>query len=172
MLVGCALVAGIVGGISLDPLGLLFGFGSSLTYSAYNVLTKWAIRRGSRPESSSLYSFLAMAVISLVASEPDKVISRVCESPLPSLPLLLGLGICTFVVPYFLYTLSLKTLPAGTASALGIIEPLAATVFSIILFGEELTLPSGVGIALIIGSVFVLGIFDNADKTGSVKTSD
>ena len=164
MLVGCALVAGIAGGIAFDPLGILFAFGASATYAGYNILTKWAMRRGSRPESSSIYSFLFMSLIALCASDPVGTVSTAVKNPWPSVPLLIGLGVCTFVLPYFLYTLSLKHLPAGTASALSIIEPLSATVFSIILFDEALTVPTGIGIALIIGAVFVLGISDNEKK--------
>ena len=73
------------------------------------------------------------------------------------MPLLIGMGICTCVIPYFLYALSMKELSAGTASALGIIEPMAATVYSVVLFREKLDAFSGAGIVLILASVFLLG---------------
>ena len=59
--------------------------------------------------------------------------------------------------PYSLYTVSLKALSSGTGSALGIVEPLSATLFGTFLFGEELTLWSAAGIVLILSSVVLLG---------------
>ena len=69
---------------------------------------------------------------------------------------MIGLGICTFVLPYFLYTLSMRDLPAGTASALSIIEPLAATLFSVIIFKEKLSLTAILGTVLILAATVLL----------------
>ncbi len=51
----------------------------------------------------------------------------------------------------------MRDLPAGTASALSIIEPLAATLFSAVIFGEIPGIISGIGIALIVIATFLLG---------------
>lgn len=59
--------------------------------------------------------------------------------------------------PYSLYTVSLKALSSGTVSALGIVEPLSATLFGTFLFGEKLTVWSVAGIVLILSSVVLLG---------------
>ena len=59
--------------------------------------------------------------------------------------------------PYSLYTVSLKALSSGTVSALGIVEPLSATLFGTFLFGEKLTLWTAAGIVLILSSVVLLG---------------
>ena len=80
----------------------------------------------------------------------------VAAHPMPVLPMVLGVGVVTCVLPYFLYTLSLKALPVGTASALCIIEPMAATVFSVVFFAEPLSIPSLAGIVLILGSVLLI----------------
>ena len=74
----------------------------------------------------------------------------------PSLPLLLLLGVCTFVIPYTLYTIGLRDLPAGTASALSIVEPMSATVYSIIFLKENMNLLTVMGIILVVGSVLML----------------
>ena len=55
------------------------------------------------------------------------------------------------------YTKAMRTLPAGTASALGIVEPMAATVFSIAFLDERLSVISVAGIILILLAVFLLG---------------
>ncbi|MBR4770037.1 MAG: EamA family transporter, partial [Clostridia bacterium] len=65
-------------------------------------------------------------------------------------------GLCTCVLPYFLFNSSLKTLPSGTASAMSIIEPLSASIFSFTLLGEEPDAFSIAGIVLILGCVILL----------------
>ena len=157
MLVGCALVSGIVGGFSFDTAGLLIGIFSGVAYASYNILTKISVERRVDPITVTLYGFLFMSLISVFFFEPAKLLGAISVSPAVSIPLLLGLGIFTFVVPYFLYTLAMKHLAAGTASALAVVEPMAATLFSIVLFGERPDLFSIIGTLLILGAIFMIG---------------
>ncbi len=157
MLVGCCLVSGVIGGMKFDPLGLLFGILAGVSYAAYNLLTKLAMRMGYSPVSTTLYGFFFMAVIGLIISRPAGIVTGAMSAPALTIPLLIGLGVCTCVLPYFLYTLAMKGLPAGTASALGIIEPMAATIYSILFFHERPDALSYVGILLILLAVVALG---------------
>ena len=95
-------------------------------------------------------------LLALVIAPPTKMAAPIAAAPYVSIALMLGIGICTSVLPYFLYTCSLKHLPVGTAAALGIIEPMAATVFSVALLGEKPDLSSVCGTVLILGAVFIL----------------
>ena len=157
MLVGFCLVAGIVGGLKLDAIGILFGFLSGLSYAIYNILTKVASRNGISPLTTTAYSFVMMFVFAICICQPVGIVHAVAAAPWPSIPLLLGLSAVTFTIPYFLYTLGMKILPAGTASALGIIEPMSATVFSVVFLHEKLDLFALIGIVLILVAVFLLG---------------
>lgn len=156
MLVGCGLVSGIIGGLRFDLVGILVGLLSGISYSAYNIFTKIQMRRGCAPLTATLYSFLFATVLAFFACDPATIPASIAISPAVTLPLVAALGICTCVLPYFFYTMSLKELPVGTASALGIVEPMAATIFSVLLFAEPLSLPSICGIILILGAVFLL----------------
>jgi len=156
MLVGCALVSGIIGGLKFDVLGLLVGALTGIVYGGYNIVAKIAMNRGNPPVTVTLYAFLTMALIAVPLCRPGELAAAALERPIPAIPLLLGLGVCTFVMPYFLYTAALRDLPAGTASALSIVEPMAATVFSVVLFDEKLTVFSATGILLIFTAVFLL----------------
>ena len=127
-----------------------------ISYAIYNIITKIALKGKRNAVTVTLYSFFTMAVIAMSVANPEDIISKAARNPLPSIPLLIGLGIATFVTPYFLYTLAMRDLPAGTASALGIIEPMAATIFSVVIFNEVLSVSSVIGIIMILGSVFVL----------------
>ena len=157
MLFGCCLVSGIIGGAKFHLLGLILGFLSGLTYAAYNVLTKIAIKRGSNAISVTVYGFLVMTLVALCVSKPWQIVTTAARAPLATVPLLVGLGVFTFVMPYLLYTLAMCELPAGTASALSIVEPMAATVFSVVIFHETLGIASACGIILILLAVFLLG---------------
>ena len=158
MLMGCCLVSGIIGGMKFDPLGILVGILAGVAYAIYNLFTKQAMRLGYSPVSTTMYAFLFMALIGLCVSRPAGIVVGVMNEPWPTAPLLLSMGVCTCVLPFFLYTLSLKRLPAGTASALGIIEPMAAMVYSIVIFGERPDLLSYVGILLILLATVALGL--------------
>ncbi len=156
MIAGCGLVSGIIGGLKFDLTGILFGFLSGISYSAYNIFTKIEMRKKCNPISATFYCFSAAVILGLFTCNIRSLPSAFAENLPVTIPLAIGLGIFTCVLPYFLYTLSLKELPAGTASALGILEPMAATVFSVIIFREVLGIYSVLGIVLILGSVFLL----------------
>ena len=161
MLVGCCLVSGVIGGIKFDVLGIIIGFISGLTYAANNISTKLAMKRGCHPVSTTMYSFSVMAIIALCAAQPRQMVMTAAKQPAATIPLLIGIGVVTFVLPYLLFTLAMRELPAGTASALSIIEPMAATIFSVVLFDERLSVATVIGIVLILGAVFLLGKAEN-----------
>ncbi len=156
ILLGCVLVSGIVGGGKFNLPGVLIGVLSGVSYAVYNILAKLSVRRGGSPIKATLYAFLFMTAVALIPSHPDRILSCAAERPAVTVPLLLGLGICTCILPYFLFNSSLKTLPSGTASAMSIIEPLSASVFSFTLLGEAVDVPSIIGIVLILVCVIVL----------------
>jgi len=164
MLIGCALVSGIIGGLKFNVTGILLGVLSAVAYSAYNILAKIEMQKNASPISATFYCFLVITVISMAVSKPLDIVYITAEKPLVILPLLIGLGVCTFIIPYILYTIALKYLPAGTASALSIVEPMAATVFSVVIFREQLSVPSAIGIIMIILAVFLLSRTEKESK--------
>jgi len=156
MLVGCSLVSGIIGGLKFSLMGILLGFLSGITYGLYNIFAKIAMRRNLNPVTVTFYNFTIMAVLAIIFSDFPVFINITAQNPFNTLPLVIGIGIFTGITPYFLYNLSLRDIPAGTASALGILEPMAATVFSVLFLDEILSLQSVAGIILILLAVFML----------------
>ncbi len=156
MLIGCCLVSGIVGGLKFHFLGVVFGLLAGVAYSSYNIFAKLQMRRKYNPVSASMYTFIFMAVFALCFGEPVTVFRLTFENPVQVLPLFIGIGLTSGVIPYFLYTLSLKSLPVGTAASLAIVEPMSATVYSILFLHEPLSLPAVIGIIMILGAVFLL----------------
>lgn len=168
MLAGCVLTSGLIGGARFNAWGIALGVMSGVSYSIYTILAKLEMRWGCNPMTASLYCFLVVSVISFSVCKPGEVAGLAAQNLLVTFPLVLGLGICTCVLPYFLYTLALKSLPAGTAAAMGILEPMSATAFGVILFHEPLGLPSVCGMILILGSVFLLS---KNDLSGTQSSS-
>lgn len=156
IIAGCALVSGVIGGMKFSPLGILMGLLAGICYSAYNIFTKIGMMQKSNPLSSALYCFIVMGIASLLFCHVPEALPLIAVSPVKIILLILGIGIMTCFLPYILYTAALKDIPAGTASSLSIIEPMAATVFSVAFFGEKITLASFLGIVLILTAVFML----------------
>ena len=156
MIIGCGLVSGIIGGLKYTFTGIGFGLLSGIAYSAYNIFTKIQMKHECKPITASMYCFIVMSVITLLLSKPVEIVSVAQNSP-ESIIIMIGCGLCTCVIPYFLYTLGLKELDAGTASSLGILEPMSAIILSVIFLDEKLDVFSITGIVLIITAVFMLG---------------
>ncbi len=169
MLIGCGLVSGIAGGLDFNIVGILLALGAGVSYSAYTILAKVAMDRQYRPLTTTYYSFVFMVVFALPFADPASIPSQVGALPWWGVILLCTMGLVTAMSPYFLFSIAMKTLPAGTASALGIVEPMAGTVYGMIFFAEGLSLLAGVGIALILGSVAALGLIDDSKKENLKK---
>lgn len=164
MLAGCALVSGIIGGMKFSLWGVVLGLAAGLLYSGYNVIAKIQMMRGLHSLSVTIYNVWIMGIAAICVCDPAGLVSIAATQPLATVPLMIGLGICTCVLPYFLYTYALQELPAGTASALGIIEPLAATVYAALFFGEIPDWAGWIGMVLIIGAVLLLSVSEKEEK--------
>ena len=57
---------------------------------------------------------------------------------MPAVLILIGLAIFTFVIPFILNGIVIKILDAGTVLSLSVMEPLSATVYSVILFSKKI----------------------------------
>ena len=156
MIVGCALVSGIINGMTFSFAGIAFGLASGICYSAYNIFTRVAMMHRSNSLTASLYAFIVMGIASVCICNPAEILTITMKNPFSTVPLIIGIGVCTCVLPYMLYSRALKDIPAGTASALAIIEPMSATLFSVVFFQEKLGAASAIGIVLILTAVFIL----------------
>lgn len=156
MLLGCCLISGIVGGVEFNARGVITGLLSGISYSSYNIVAKVQMNKKCNPLSASAYCFIFMAVFAAFSADIPEIFVIASSDPVYVYPLIIGIGIFTVALPYFLYTLALKNIPVGTAAALGIVEPMVATIFGVAFFGDNLTVYSVLGIILILGAVFLL----------------
>ncbi len=164
MLIGCMLVSGILSGLKFSFWGVFWGLLSGILYSAYSVLAKIEAMRGYHPLSATLYHFVTMGVVGLFFLDLPSYTANVAKDPWFTVPLLVGIGLVTCVTPYLLFSISLREIPVGTASALGILEPVAATVYSVVFFKEQLDLPAIIGIVIVLGSCVFISQADEKKK--------
>ncbi len=156
MIAGCCLVSGIIGGLRINTAGIAIGLLSGIAYGSYNIITKIEMQKGINPVKANFYCFLFGVLLGLVTAKPSGLVHCISQNPPLVISLFIGMGIFACIAPYFFYTLALREIPAGTASSLAILEPMAATVISMMILGEKLSLYPAIGIILILSSVFLL----------------
>lgn len=152
---GCVFVSGVIGGFKFDLYGVTMGLLSGVTYGAYNIVTKIAMRQNYRPLSINVYSFITMGILAAAFGDVGRIVEIASRDPMKIIPLIIGIGICTCTLPYSLQTFCLKELPAGVASSLGVIDPLASTIYSVVLLGDKLSLTSALGVVMIVVAIFL-----------------
>lgn len=161
---GCALTAGVLGGLgSVNALGIAVGVGSGFGYALYSIFGKVALKRY-HPFTITFYTFLVAAVALLPFSDVTEIASAASSG---SATMMLALGVLITLVPYFLYTYGLNRMDAGKAAVIAFVEPMVATVVGFVLFGEELGMAELLGIALILMSVVLLNCESDGNPDGS-----
>lgn len=161
MLIGCGLVSGVIGSLKFDLLGVIVGLLSGIAYSAYNILTKIQMKNNCSPLTATFFCFFFATLAGGLSCGVDEIPHLISIAPQITISLVISLGLLTCITPYFLYTLALKKIPAGTASSLSVIEPMSATIFSVALFNETLGVASLTGSILIFAAVIVLSKSEN-----------
>ncbi len=154
---GCALVSGVLGGQSVGALALLTGIGSAVTYGSYSIIGPVALKKH-HPFTVTAYAFGAAAIFLLCLCRPVEMVKTIAAQPSGWLFALqvLGLGLCTAFTPFLLYTLGLRYTPPSKAAVLACSEPVAATLYGILFFGEMPQVPAYVGMALVLCAIVLL----------------
>lgn len=156
VVVGTALVTGIVGGARASVFGLFLGVMSGISYSVYNIGIKYEMKRGDDPVVATAYCFLIAALLSAILGKPVQTAGIITQNFQSAILWCVSLGIITSALPYFIYTYAMKKLPAGVVASLGCVEPMTASIISFTIYGEAISVYSIVGIALILASVVLL----------------
>ena len=154
---GCVLVSGIGSAASLSPMVIVTGLLSAVGYGLYSIFGTFALRKY-QPLTVTTYAFLFGAAGALLLCNPAQIARVICESGQPGrLVLLITVtAFVTAVLPYLLYTVGLSRMRASAAAIMASIEPVVATTAGALVFGEALTVPAFVGIALVLGAIVVL----------------
>ena len=132
------------GSLPLDPLGVLLGLLSGVTYAAYMVLARLASKRGASTLEISVFSIPVAALITMVVIRPSGY-------PSPTdVPWILYMAFAATLVPYILHVKALSLAPAHRISVISLVEPVAAIILAHLFLGEEFTVLQIVGAGMVI----------------------
>lgn len=151
-LAGLSLVTGVFGGARLTPMGIVFGLLSAFGYAMYSIFGRAAINRGYGSLTTTAWSFAFAALFSAFFADYGAIFGAVSDSAL-IIPYTVVFAIVASVTPYVLYSLGLRGTETGKAAVIASVEPIAASLFGIILYHEIPTVQSVFGILLVLAAL-------------------
>ncbi len=171
--VGCGFVTGIFGAPqSVNVTGILFGLGAGLGYASYSIFSRFAINRGYRSLTITLYTFLLsllgiVPMLLIMKSDISVTLSAFRTGGTLAVLMALGMGIIGAALPYMLYTMGLEGTEGGKASVTASVEPVAAAILGLIFYGEKLSPLVIFGMALVIFAIVLTSGVIKSRKGGN-----
>lgn len=157
---GCLLTSGILEhttGVKWSVIGILIGILSAFFYALYSILSKIAMGKGYEALTITFYSLLTLEIVLLPFTDWHILKDFVILSPVNHSIFMLLNSVCTSVLPYVLYTLSLIYVETGKTSILAAgSEPIAAMILGLLFFSEIPTILSLIGLILTIFALSLL----------------
>jgi len=156
--VGCVFVTGVIGsGESLSFPGILTGFGAGFGYALYSIFSRYALERGYHSFTISFYTFLVAAVAVLPFTDCVGLY-EVCFTSADMFGFTILFGLISTILPYIFYNFGLVHVENGKASIIASVEPVVATLFGVVLFDEELTFNTVIGVILVLGAITICNV--------------
>ncbi|MGP4081822.1 EamA family transporter [Pseudalkalibacillus sp. R45] len=154
-LFGCTFVIGLVpgGSSSVSFFGVIVGLGSGLGYALYSIFGKYALAKySSLTVTTYTFIFASAAMIPTTG-----LWTKTSELQEPGVLLnAVGIGFLSTVLAYMLYTVGLQFVESSRASITATVEPVVATLVSVMLFHEQLTVWQVLGIFLVLSAVMIV----------------
>ena len=153
-LMGCACVTGVfTGNLTVTIRGIVLGLSAGFFYALYSIFGRYALQHADSM-TVTYWNFVFCGIGSLLFIRPAELAAGFAQ---PRMWLLL---ICLVVIstalPYLLYTRGLARVEAGRASIMASLEPVVASLVGVIVFGEPMTLLTGLGIACVLAGILIL----------------
>jgi drug/metabolite transporter (DMT)-like permease len=166
-IVGCVFASGAHDASvwQLNPQNIITGLATGFAFTFYSLLGKASSRRGVKPWTATLYTFVFGSAFLLLAQRPNTFfwLSRPLKQGMEGWrEALLGWGTLLLLAigptlgGYGLYTVSLAYLSATAANLIVTLEPAMTAGLAFLLLGDRLSVPQLVGGAGIIMGVFLL----------------
>jgi drug/metabolite transporter (DMT)-like permease len=130
--------------MTLDPLGIGLALIGSLLWAMYIGLGRQALTTGN-PLAVVVASGMFGGIPWVITAVVNGDLARFVQLSLPTLALLLGLGVIGTGVTYGVWTAALTRLNASSVAVFQYAIPFWAVVLSVSLLGEPLTIPLVVG---------------------------
>ncbi len=156
--VGCCFVSGVFSGEHrLTPSALGFGILTGFGYSLYTIFSQILINKKYNTLTITFYTFSFAALGSFPFINLSKTVSQLSGAPFALFVLFL-MAVFNTVIPYLLYTAGLLGVATSVAPIIATLEPVVATVVSVVLFTEPFEVWHLIGIVLVLSSVIVLNL--------------
>ena len=156
-LVGAALVSGTIGGDAttrLDPLGLVAGAMSALSFAGYLLSAELAGRRGSHPVTTLFIGFVvAVAAWAIVLPVWDWPVELLADPEVAWR--VAAVGLVGTLIPFALVVTALRFVTSAVAGIATTAEPVLAALLAWLLLGQVLGPVQLVGGALVVAGVLV-----------------
>lgn len=160
---GCVLASGVLESASTmrwSVKGIIVGTIGAFFYGLYGIISKTTMERGYHAFTTTFYCLFMVMLVVIPLTNWKLVTNVVVANPVKMSVFLVIHSLCTSVLPYILYTFSIRYIDAGMASILASGEPVAAMIFGVIFFSEIPTVLSVVGIVLVIVALTLLSMPD------------
>ena len=160
---GCVLASGVLESASTmrwSVKGIIVGTIGAFFYGLYGIISKTTMERGYHAFTTTFYCLFMVMIVVIPLTNWKLVTDVVVANPIKMSVFLVIHSLCTSVLPYILYTFSIRYIDAGMASILASGEPVAAMIFGVIFFSEIPTVLSVVGIVLVIVALALLSMPD------------
>lgn len=127
-LIGCVLVSGVLesNGLSWSITGILCGILASFFYAVYGIISKKVTQKGYHFLTITFYGTLFSGMTMLPFSNIHSLSSMIVSGQRTTFFILIIHALVSSVLPYALYSLSMRYMEAGKASILASSEPAAA----------------------------------------------
>ena len=154
-MLGAALVAQVYdpARLRLNLAGVLLGLAAGLTYALYSALAKRLTRRNP-PAVFQVWGLLIGALILIPLAGPGAV-AQGWAAP-ETLALVIGMGVVATLLPGLAYSFGVRTIPVSVAAVVATFEPVVATLFGYLFFGERLDPLQWLGTACIVAALLLL----------------
>ena len=153
---GCLCCGGVVGSSqTLTFAGLATGVTSGVAYSLYTIFSRFSTLRGYSAYTITFYAMLFGSIGALFLVDLPALAAKMTPSVFG---LGMGIGFFCCVLPYLLYTAGMQKIENGEAAMLATSEPLVAALFSVVWFGEPMTVFTVLGVMLMVMGILAMNM--------------
>jgi len=156
-IIGISLLIGVGSDIVFDKLyisGIVFGLLTGVVYAGYLIVIKVVGKRQDRPDYltlmawTSLFTACFLGLTALMESEP------IIPPDMRSIAILLGLALVAQSLGWWVIASSLPKATSSRSSLMLLLQPVLATVWGVVFFGEYLTLIQIIGASITLTAIY------------------
>lgn len=156
-ILGCILIAGVSQNdtASLSTIGIITGLGAGFGYALYSIFGKFALEKY-QPYTVTFYTFLVASVALVPLTHLWNKGSLLMSGDV----LIYGIGFGLFptVIAFLCYTKGLEKIESSKAAIIATVEPVVATILSLLLYKESFGTIQAIGSIVILASVIIVNL--------------